>query len=231
MRPTAWRRERTQRKRYARQQRRLELEEHDRDLTHLEILRVAFRFFNNFKSLVVNNIFSSEQSKESREFFSQLKHEEALRILEVELGLIYEGLYTKVSVLHTWIRTIALGSLLSAFFIFHYRPKKSHEFHGADVVITYTLFLVGIALDFVSILMVLPSDWTFAVVRVSQIDPALNWFLGLKKLHWKMQKCCMGVEHEVLHTPFLLQRKPQPVQLHYILCESSRYRENPWRQR
>ncbi|CAA7014063.1 unnamed protein product [Microthlaspi erraticum] len=38
-----------------------------------------------------------------------------------------------------------------------YRSKKSHEFHGADIVITYTLFFVGIALDVASLLMVMPS--------------------------------------------------------------------------
>ncbi|KFK31565.1 hypothetical protein AALP_AA6G128300 [Arabis alpina] len=205
---------------FARQQRPLTLEKPGRDLTHLDILQFGFWFFNNFKSLMVNNIFSSEQRDESRVFFSKLKDEEALRILEVELGFIYEGLYTKVSVLHSWvggvIRTVALASLLSAFFIFHFRPKKSHEFHGADIVITYTLFLVGIALDFISIVMVLPSDWTFAVFSRlneddadsgSRIDHQLNWFLGLKKLQWKTQNCCKGrVVHEVLNTPFLIQR-------------------------
>ncbi|EOA15246.1 hypothetical protein CARUB_v10028645mg [Capsella rubella] len=203
------------------------------NLTHLEILQFAFWFFNNFKSLVVNNIFSSEQRGESREFFKNLTNEEALRILEVELGFIYEGLYTKVSVLHTWVgaltRTIALGSLLSAFGIFHYRTKKSHEFHGADIVITYILFLVGIALDFVSLLMILPSDWTFAVIsRINEdevdsgswIDPALKWLLGLKKLHWKKQICCGGVEHEVLNTPFLIQRWAGSIKLFNFIAYS-----------
>lgn len=83
-------------------------------------------------------------------------------------------------------------------------------------MITYTLFLVGIALDLTALLMAIPSDWTFAVISRlnedeadsgSRIDPALNWFLGLKKLRWKKQNCCEGtVEHEVLNTPFLLQR-------------------------
>ncbi|KAF2600580.1 hypothetical protein F2Q68_00007574 [Brassica cretica] len=204
---------------YARQNRPLRITKPIRDLTHLDSLQFAFWFFNNFKSLMVNNIFSFEQRDESREFFSTLKPEEALRILVVELGFIYEGLYTKVSVLHSWVgavtRTIGLGSLLSAFFIFHFRHKKINEFHGADIVITYTLFLVGIALDLTALLMAIPSDWTFAVISRlnedeadsrSRIDPVLNWFLGLKKLRWKKQNCCEGtVENEVLNTPFLLQ--------------------------
>lgn len=217
---------------YGRQKRPLRLE-NPGNLTHLEILQFAFWFFNNFKSLAVNNIFSSEQRDESREFFKNLQDEEALRILEVELGFIYDGLYTKVSVLHTWVgaltRTLALGSLLSAFGIFHYRTKKTHEFHGADIVITYTLFLVGIALDLVSLLMILPSDWTFAVIsRINEdevdsgswIDPALKWFLGLKQLHWKKQKCCGGLNHEVLNTPFLIQRWAGSIKLFNFITYS-----------
>ncbi|KFK23681.1 hypothetical protein AALP_AAs63807U000200 [Arabis alpina] len=217
----------------ARQQRPLKLEKPN-TMTHLDILQFAFWFFNNFKSLLVNNVFNSEQCDESREFFSKLDHEEALTILEVELGFIYEGLYTKVSVLHTWVgavtRTIALGSLLSAFCIFHFRTKKSHEFHGADIVITYTLFLVGIALDLASLLMVLPSDWTFAVYSRlnedeadsgSKIDPALTWFLGLKRLQWKKQNCCKGrFKHYVLTTPFLLRRWAGSIKLFNFITYS-----------
>ncbi|CAA7033843.1 unnamed protein product [Microthlaspi erraticum] len=219
---------------YGKQKRPLKLEKPGRDLTDLEILQFAFWFFNNFKSLLVNNIFTSEQRDESREFFSKLKDEEALRILEVELGFIYEGLYTKVSVFHSWVgavtRSIALGSLVSAFFIFHYRPKKVHEFHGADIVITYTLFLVGIALDLTSLLMAIPSDWTFAVISRlneddadsgSRIDHQINWFLGLKRLQWKTQTCCEGrVKHEVLNTPFLLQRWAGNIKLFNFLAYS-----------
>ncbi|KAG7536316.1 hypothetical protein ISN44_As13g002740 [Arabidopsis suecica] len=219
---------------YGRQIRPLRLEKPARDLAPLDILQFAFWFFNNFRSLMVNNIFSSDQREESREFFSKLTDEEALRILEMELGFIYEGLYTKVSVLHTWVgaltRTLALGSLLSAFCIFHYRTNKSHEFHGADIVITYTLFLVGIALDLVSLLMILPSDWTFAVIsRInddevdsgSRIDPFLHWFLGFKKLRWKEQKCCDGKsKHEVLNTPFLIQRWAGSIKLFNFIAYS-----------
>lgn len=117
---------------YARQNRPLRITKPIRDLTHLDSLQFAFWFFNNFKSLMVNNIFSFEQRDESREFFSTLKPEEALRILEVELGFIYEGLYTKVRVLHSWVgavtRTIGLGSLLSAFFIFILDTRRSTSF-------------------------------------------------------------------------------------------------------
>ncbi|KAJ4901568.1 hypothetical protein Rs2_15519 [Raphanus sativus] len=136
-------------------------------LTHLEIVQYGFRFFNIFKGLVVDLIFSFRERDESRDFFKELAPEEALRIIESELGFLYESMYTKTAILHTnkgtVFRVIAFGSLLASFLVFHFRPKKSVEFHGADVVITYTLFIVGIALELSSLVMFLLSDWMFAV--------------------------------------------------------------------
>ncbi|KAL1224742.1 hypothetical protein V5N11_027902 [Cardamine amara subsp. amara] len=193
----------------------------NRDLTDLEILQYAFLFFNNFKSLMVNNIFSFELRDESKAFFSspRLQDEKALRILEAELDFIYEGLYTKGAVLHSWLglvsRLISLGSLLSAFGLFYYRHNKIKEFHKGDIVITYTLFLVGIALDVISVYMFMISDWTTAILAKLKDDPdemftrkdrILNWILFLKRPKWKRQTCREGHQQEVLNTPFLLRR-------------------------
>ncbi|CAH8332307.1 unnamed protein product [Eruca vesicaria subsp. sativa] len=192
-----------------------------RKLTHLEILQYGFFFFNNFKSLMVNNIFSLELRHESKAFFTatKLEDEEALRIIEAELDFIYEGLYTKGAVLHSWIgfvfRIISLGLLLSAFIIYHYSHNKIQEFHKVDVVITYTLFLVGIALDVISLLILMVSDWTTAILSTLKDDPdrkdsrkdkILNWILGLKRPRWGWQTCSHQHQQEVLNTPFLLRR-------------------------
>lgn len=194
----------------------------DRGLTHLKILQYAFLFFNNFQSLMVNNIFSLELRDESKAFFSssRLQAEEALMILDAELDFVYEGIYTKGAVLHSWLglvsRLISLGSLLSAFAIFHYRHYKIKEFHKGDIVITYTLFLVGIALDVISIHMFMISDWTTAILTKLRDDSdemftwkecILNWILFLKKRpKWKRQTCREGHQQEILNTPFLLRR-------------------------
>ncbi|KAL9287370.1 hypothetical protein AtEden1_Chr4g0295571 [Arabidopsis thaliana] len=198
----------------------LKLMQPHKELTHLEILQYAFLFFKNFKSLMVNNIFSLELRDESKAFFSALQlQDEALCIIEAELDFIYEGLYTKGSVLHSWVglvsRFISLGSLLSAFTIYHYRHNKIQQFHKADIMITYTLFLVGIALDIISIHMFMVSDWTTAILAKLKDDPdemysgkdhILNWILFLKRPKWKWQTCREGDQQEVLNTPFLLRR-------------------------
>ncbi|CAH8278185.1 unnamed protein product [Arabidopsis lyrata] len=162
---------------------------------------------------------SSSERDESRDFFNELKPGEALRIIESELDFLYELMFTKNAILHTitgtLFRLIAFGSLISSFFVFHRRPLKSEEFHGADIVITYTLFIVGIALDLVSIVMFLFSDWTYAVLSKlkddpeeynSFIDSLLNWFLAFRKLRCKKHTCNGNQTQEVLSTGFWSRR-------------------------
>ncbi|KFK33780.1 hypothetical protein AALP_AA5G059100 [Arabis alpina] len=171
-----------------------------KELTHLEIVQYAYKFFGTFKGLVVNLIFSFKERDESLEIFDNLNDpEEALRIIEVELGFLYDSFFTKTAVLHTIIgtlsRIVASGTLVAAFILFHMKPNKGREFHRADVVVTYTLFAVGITLDFISILLFMFSDWTCASLSSLKDDPEealssmkdrfFNWLLSLRKLHWK----------------------------------------------
>lgn len=174
-----------------------------RELTHLEIAQYAYKFFNTFKGLVVNLIFSFRERDESLEIFENLeKPEEALRIIEIELGFLYDALFTKVAVLHTVIgtvsRVVASGTLVAAFILFDKKPKKDKLFHRDDVVVTYTLFAVGMALDFISILLFLFSDWTCAALSSLKDDPEealslkdrfFDWLLSFRQLRWKTQEC------------------------------------------
>ncbi|CDY26372.1 BnaA02g23980D [Brassica napus] len=179
-------------------------------LTDLEIAQYAYNF---------------RERDESLEIFENLTDpEEALRIIEVELGFLYDALFTKVAVLHTVIgtisRVVASGTLVAAFILFHKKPNKGSEFHPADVVVTYTLFAVGLALDLISILLFLFSDWTCAALSSLKDDPDedlspkdqfFNWLLSLRKLSWTMQECNKEGDdkcskHEVLTTGFFLRR-------------------------
>ncbi|CAA7033844.1 unnamed protein product [Microthlaspi erraticum] len=102
-----------------------------RKLTDLEVVQYAYKYFNIFKGLVVDLIFSSqsEQWNNSKAFFLASKSEDALRILEVELSFIYGTFYTKVDILHTRIgvafRFLALVSEVSD------RAESVSEIHSA----------------------------------------------------------------------------------------------------
>ncbi|CAN8272717.1 unnamed protein product [Cochlearia groenlandica] len=140
-----------------------------RDFTNLDILQYAYKYFNIFKGLVVDLIFTFKERAESKRFFGELNPVEALRILEVELNFIYEALFTKAEILHNRIgilfRFIALGCLAAALRIFQY--KKKNDYDGFDVSLTYALLIGGIALDSIALIMFCLSDWTF--VRVSSL--------------------------------------------------------------
>ncbi|EOA12888.1 hypothetical protein CARUB_v10025861mg [Capsella rubella] len=158
-------------------------------LTPLNILQYGYKYFNIFKGLVVDLIFTFQERAESKRFFNSLDADEALRILEVELNFIYEALYTKAEILHNWIgfifRFIALGCLIAALRIFQYKNKK--DYREFDVGLTYALLLGGIALDCIALIMFCASDWTFVRLRKMKdevddkdtlSDDILNWILN-----------------------------------------------------
>ncbi|XP_010529242.1 PREDICTED: uncharacterized protein LOC104806182 [Tarenaya hassleriana] len=196
----------------------------NKELTHLEVVQYAYKYFNIFKGLVVDLFFSFQQRDESKKFFDSLTPEEALRILEVELSFIYDALFTKAKILHTGagelFRFVSLGSLVSSLVIFMVKKKDAYE--GFDIGLTYALLVGGIALDSIAILMFCLSDWTFA--RLSKlkeeldqkdtlIDEFLNRLLSFRRLNWRPYPCfnknkenVEQVEHHVLDRKFIFRR-------------------------
>ncbi|KAK2639163.1 hypothetical protein Ddye_026958 [Dipteronia dyeriana] len=187
-------------------------------LRDLDVVHHAYHFFDVFKGLIVDLIFSFHERNESRDFFINLSPEDALRVIEVELNFIYDALYSKVQVVHSRFgystRFISFASVVAALLIFHFKVNKI-GFDGFDVGITYALFLGAIALEIVAFLMLCFSDWTFAEISDSEngfklkiksgIAATIGWFLILKRPKWynchqEKQNC------QVLATPFLFRR-------------------------
>ncbi|CAL9241752.1 unnamed protein product [Arabidopsis halleri] len=188
----------------------------DNQLTALQVIQYAYKYFNIFKGLIVDLIFTNQQRDESRKFFDKLTAEEALRIIEVELGLIYDCLFTKAEILHNWtgavFRFIALGCLVASLCLF--KMNKKDQYDGFDVVLTYALLICGIALDSIALLMFCVSDWTIARLRKlkedleekdTRTDRVLNWILDFKKLRWKRSRCFQD-GHKVLNRNFMFRR-------------------------
>ncbi|TXG67098.1 hypothetical protein EZV62_008373 [Acer yangbiense] len=188
-------------------------------LRDLQVVHYAYHFFDIFKGLIVDLIFSFHERNESRDFFINLTPEDALRVIEVELNFIYDALYSKVQVVHSRFgystRFISFASVVAALLIFHFKVNKS-GFDEFDVGITYALFLGAIALDIVAFLMLCFSDWTFAALSTdsenglklkikSGIAATIGRFLILKRPKWYI---CRQEKHncEVLATPFLFRR-------------------------
>ncbi|KAJ0262730.1 DUF4220 domain-containing protein [Hirschfeldia incana] len=206
----------------------------DDKLTDLQVVQYAFKYFNIFKGLIVDLIFTNEQRDKSRKFFDSLNPQEALRIIEVELSLIYESLFTKAEILHDWtgavFRIIALACLVSSLCIFSLKNEAQYE--GFDVALTYALLICGIALDTIALLMFCVSDWTIATLRKLKDDPdekdpwawtdsVLNWILGFRMLRWKRSICFKDGDqvlgHQVLDRNFMFRRWSEYVHAYNLI--------------
>ncbi|KAI9177833.1 hypothetical protein LWI28_019812 [Acer negundo] len=187
-------------------------------LNDLQVVHYAYFYFNIFKGLLVDLIFSFRERNESRDFFHSRTPEDAYRVIEVELNFIYQVLYTKVEVVHSMagyvFRFIAFGSIVSAFSYFHFHVKKT-GFDKYDVRITYVLFLGAVGLDTIALFMLIFSDRIFAALKVknndskrSCITSLLSWFLILKRPWW--YECHthqpVKIKHQLLATPLLVRR-------------------------
>ncbi|MBA0656923.1 hypothetical protein Goklo_009243 [Gossypium klotzschianum] len=202
-------------------------------LKDLEVVHYAYKYFQTFKGLVVDLIFSFRERDESRDFFKIRDPEDALRVIEVELNFLYGTLYTKVEVLHLRmkkiyvgyiLRFLALACVLATLGIFYFKVNKQ-EFRGVDIGITYTLLLGAIALDVIAIFMLIFSDRSIASIKDPERPPwwapIYKAFLVLMRPWWKTCTCNRKYEHspkhELLATPLVVRRWSGSISSHNLI--------------
>ncbi|PON64562.1 hypothetical protein PanWU01x14_122740, partial [Parasponia andersonii] len=166
------------------------------ELKEIEVVTYAYHFFNIFRGLIVDSIFSFRERNESREFFMRRSPRDAFRVLEVELNFIYEALYTKVIVVHTAIgyvfRFVSFASTVSALGLFFAAGKEDYQ--KFDVRVTYTLLFGAIVVDGIALFMVVFSDWTvvgmqkYPKIRRSFVSKLFERFLYQQRPNWSESK-------------------------------------------
>ncbi|XP_075640249.1 uncharacterized protein LOC142611997 [Castanea sativa] len=146
------------------------------DLSDVELVTYAHRYFQIFKGLIVDLTLSFRERYESRIFFQLRTAEDALKVIELELTFIYEAFYTKVAVVHSVagyiFRVLSILFVLVAFGFFYSLDK--HGFLDIDVKVTYTLLYGAIFLDLIALIMLFFSDWTIASMHTNWA----NWQFG-----------------------------------------------------
>ncbi|KAJ0247342.1 hypothetical protein HA466_0167680 [Hirschfeldia incana] len=197
------------------------------DLTNLQVVQYAFMNFYYNKGLIVD--FIKHRNDEIRKLFDSLTPEEALSIIEVELSLMYESLFTKAEILHSCrgalFRVIALACLVSSLCLFSLKNKAQYE--GFDVALTYALLISGIALDSIALLMFCVSDWTIARLRrlkehldekdpCAWVDRVLNRILSFRTIRWK-RSVCFEDGHQVLDRNFMFRRWSEYVHAYNLI--------------
>ncbi|KVI01033.1 protein of unknown function DUF4220, partial [Cynara cardunculus var. scolymus] len=142
------------------------------NLTELEIVQYAHAFFENFKGLVVDMIFSRRERNQSRDFFLNRTAKDAFDVIEVELNFIYEALFTKLPVVYGYLgamnRVFSLATISLSIVLFFFKNKSSLS--DVDITITYGLLFGALALDVTALFMLVFSDLTIISLRKSPDD-------------------------------------------------------------
>ncbi|KAL7176853.1 hypothetical protein ACSBR2_030234 [Camellia fascicularis] len=129
-----------------------------------DILHHAYFFFNTFKKLFADLILSFQDYKNSRSFFHKHSCKEAFQVIEVELGCIYDVLYTKAIVIYShsglalFLRLISLSLVACVFCAF--LIIRRHNFRETNVIITCALLGGANILEFYEVILFFSSDWT-----------------------------------------------------------------------
>ncbi|XP_023733527.1 uncharacterized protein LOC111881365 [Lactuca sativa] len=139
------------------------------NLTELEKVQYAYQFFETFKGLVVDMIFSRKERNQSRDFFLNRTAKDAFKVVEIELNFIYEVLFTKLPVVFGLTgaisRFFSLATICSAIVLFLFKNKAN--FTDVDIMITYGLLFGALVLDVTALFMLVFSDWTIITLQKS----------------------------------------------------------------
>ncbi|KAK1280427.1 hypothetical protein QJS04_geneDACA018214 [Acorus gramineus] len=107
-----------------------------------EILPAAHNLYLTFRRLIMDQILTSHDQNKSKPFFMKLTAKQAFRVIEIELSLIYEALYTKAPLVYTipgvCFRALAFTFITISFIFFQFITDKS-RYQDIDLAITYVL--------------------------------------------------------------------------------------------
>ncbi|KDO73302.1 hypothetical protein CISIN_1g005801mg [Citrus sinensis] len=134
-------------------------------ISHKEKLLTAYGFLRLTKGLFLDAVLSSRDRDGSKTVFRYLSFQNAFQVIEMELGLLYDLLYTKAPLLYTlWglalrLLTFFVTCCVLALFTFFQQSQKQKYYSKVDLSITFLLLVVAIILEIYSaVFMVIPSD-------------------------------------------------------------------------
>ncbi|KAJ6749446.1 hypothetical protein OIU85_000121 [Salix viminalis] len=99
----------------------------------------------------------------------------AFKVIEVELGFMYDVLFTKLTSVcskRTILRSISFLSSASALVAFSLMIMNKSSYTETEVIISYILLGGGVVLEIYGVIMLLLSDW--AMLRLSLVKTSLG---------------------------------------------------------
>ncbi|KAM7528241.1 hypothetical protein LguiB_031651 [Lonicera macranthoides] len=128
-----------------------------------DILNAAYDFFLIYKRLFADLILSFQDLEKSLSYFRNCSWEDAFKVIEVELGFIYDILYTKATINHSswgsFLRFTSLFSTAVALIAFSSIDLQRQGYSSVDTSISFLLLVGAIGLELYAFLLMLSSDW------------------------------------------------------------------------
>ncbi|KAK3220409.1 hypothetical protein Dsin_014379 [Dipteronia sinensis] len=132
-------------------------------ITDEDVLLVAYGLMDISNRLFVDSTLNYMERDTAHTFFRNISSEDAFRVIEIELGLRYDLLYTKtLLILKPWrlclrVFTFFLATLVLILFtaLVHNKDRYSK----VDLSITFMLLIVSFLLEIHAALVLLSSDW------------------------------------------------------------------------
>ncbi|XP_030526452.1 uncharacterized protein LOC115738088 [Rhodamnia argentea] len=130
-------------------------------------LHEAFYLFSMFKHLFTGVILNTDEAEYSYSIICKKSAEEAFKLVEIELSLMYDLLYTKAKIVYSMpgvlLRFLTFTSAVSVLIIFCIAIDKRVYSH-LDVAITMLLLVGAIALEVYAGFTAALSDWTMMLL-------------------------------------------------------------------
>ncbi|GLT51439.1 hypothetical protein SLA2020_248490 [Shorea laevis] len=131
---------------------------------HTSLLRTTVKLFGNIKSALVGPLLKEKEQMQIRRTLLAIgRSQKVLQVLELELSLLYEVLHTKLPVIDGKsgfnLRMANFGCILLAIITFSL-AKWHYQLRAFDMLLTYGLLIAALALDSLSIMLLVKySDW------------------------------------------------------------------------
>ncbi|KAK1677239.1 hypothetical protein QYE76_038087 [Lolium multiflorum] len=179
------------------------------------LLRRAHSLFHISKRAIVDSSVIEEDTMEGHEEYTAKMMDglELWALMEIELSLMYDLLYTKASVVHTslgyLVRAVSPLVVAASLVLFNLTGKDGHN--RDDIAITYILLGGALFMETTSLMNALGSSWTFA-------------FLSSTKWHW--------LKYTALCSRRWDRLRRLVVSLHHVVkggaASASRYESRKW---
>jgi hypothetical protein len=145
---------------------------HDETPEEEFLVRRAHSLFHICKRAIVDSSVIEKDVVEGHEEYTtkMMDKVELWALMEIELSLMYDVLYTKSSVVHTFLGYLvrAISPLIAATSLLLFQFTVKHGYSRVDIAITYVLLGGAVFMETTSLLNALASSWTFAFLSTTR---------------------------------------------------------------